>query len=192
LREIARVGRDGFYKGWVAEALAAEQKRQGGVISLKDLASYQPKFRTAVRGEFGPYVIFSMPPPSSGGVHVVEILNILEGFAGEVTDPYATAIVHRTASAMEMAYFDRATYLGDSDFTRVPVAGLVNQRYADDWRARISPTKATHLTTEKLQNPAKYESTETTHFTIADKAGNVVTSTQTINGWLGSGVVVKG
>ncbi len=192
LKEIAKKGPDGFYKGWVADALVAEQKRQGGIISLKDLASYEVKFRKPAQGDFGPYTIVSMPPPSSGGIHVVEILNILEGFSGDMGYPYSTSTVHRTASAMEMAYFDRANYLGDSDFVKVPIAGLTNQRYADDWRARIDPAKATHLSTEKLQNAFKYESPETTHFTIADKAGNVVASTQTINGWLGSGVVVKG
>lgn len=191
LREIARLGRDGFYKGWVAKALVEEQKRQGGLISAKDLESYEVKYRTAVHGAYGPYEVYSMSPPSSGGVHVVEMLNVLEGFTDKALDPYAPQILHRTASTMELAYFDRANYLGDADFVKVPVAGLTSQRYADELRKRIDPAKALHLTSEKIVLPTKYESSETTHFTVADKAGNVIASTQTINGWLGSGVVVK-
>ncbi|HRI62966.1 MAG TPA: gamma-glutamyltransferase [Polyangium sp.] len=192
LREISKAGRDGFYKGWVAKALVEEQKRQGGFITAKDLESYEVKYRTAVHGVYGPYEVYSMSPPSSGGVHVVEMLNILEGFGDKVTDAYGPQILHRTASSMELAYFDRANYLGDSDFVKVPVAGLTSQQYADELRKRIEPDKALHLTAQKVVFPTKYESHETTHFTIADKAGNVVASTQTINGWLGSGVVVKG
>jgi gamma-glutamyltranspeptidase/glutathione hydrolase len=192
LREIARKGRDGFYKGWVARALLAEQKRQGGLITAEDLAGYQVKFREPVHGEYGPYTVFSMPPPSSGGIHVIEILNILEGYSGEALDPYGPTALHRTASAMAMAFFDRARYLGDPDFVRVPVAALTSQRYADDWRRRIPPQTAVHLTPTDVPDAFRYESPETTHFTIADAEGNVVSSTQTVNGWLGSGVVVRG
>jgi gamma-glutamyltranspeptidase/glutathione hydrolase len=192
LREIAKTGRDGFYKGWVADALVAEQKRQGGVITAKDLTSYEVKFRKPVQGEYGPYTILSMPPPSSGGVHVVQMLNILEGYTSPGPDPYAAPAVHHTASAMQLAYADRAKYLGDSDFVRVPVLGLTSQRYADGLRRHITEDKALRVSTNRLEDPLKYESPETTHFTIADREGNVVASTQTVNGWFGSGVVVRG
>lgn len=192
LREISTRGRDGFYKGWVAEAIVAEEARVGGLIAQRDLDAYEVKLRPPLRGDYGPYTIVSMPPPSSGGVHVLQMLNILKGYPQGTLAPYDPAVVHRTASAMQIAYYDRATYLGDSDFVRVPVRGLTSQRYADDWRRRIPEGAALHLTTDKVLDPQGYESTETTHFTVADRAGNVVASTQTVNGWLGSGVVVAG
>ena len=191
LRQIAGFGKDGFYKGWVAEAIVAEQQRTHGLITLEDLAGYQVKFRKPVQAAFGRYQVYSMPPPSSGGVHILEMLNIMEGFA-PTAEPYSVRSIHETVSAMQIAYRDRAKYLGDSDFGPVPVSGLVSKAYAADWRRQITADKALILGSDQLQDPLKYESHDTTHFSIADSQGNVVASTQTINGWFGSGVVVRG
>jgi gamma-glutamyltranspeptidase / glutathione hydrolase len=192
LRTIADKGRAGFYSGWVGQAIVAEEKKLKGLLTLKDLASYQVKTRKPVRDDFGRYEIVSMPPPSSGGVHVIEILNVLEGLPLEKTGPYSSESVHSTASAMQFAYSDRAKYMGDPDFVSVPLKTLTSDAYAKNLQGTIDPKKAKKYTEVQAPDAKKFESKETTHFTIADSDGNVVTSTQTINGWFGSGVVVSG
>jgi gamma-glutamyltranspeptidase / glutathione hydrolase len=192
LRAISEKGAPGFYAGWVAKALVAEQKQQGGLITQADLSGYQVKYRTAVTDDYGPYQVVSMPPPSSGGVHVVEILNILEQAPLADAGLYTPNSISWTTSAMQLAYRDRAKYLGDSDFVKVPVKALTSDAYADSLRATVDPAKAHKSTDIPGFDPFTYESKETTHFTIADSAGNIVSSTQTINGWFGSGVVVPG
>ncbi len=196
LRTIQKRGRDGFYSGWVAEAIVANQKKTGGLISLKDLAGYTVKFRKPVWGSFRSYKIASMPPPSSGGTHVIQILNILDGYPLEKHGPFSEQAVHWTASAMQRAYADRAAYLGDADFVKVPVAGLISKKYAALLRGKISSALAKPSRKVKEGNPwpysNPYESDETTHFTVMDKSGNTVSSTQTINYYFGSGVVVDG
>ena len=193
LRAIAAAGRDGFYKGWVAEALLEEERAIGGLITQADLDGYTVKQRTPVKVRFLDHDVYSMPPSSSGGVHVVEILNILEEegtLRGQ--DPYSATAIHRTAAAMQSAYADRAKYLGDSDFVTVPLAGLVSEAYAKAVARTIPQDRARRAGEVAAPEPFGYESKDTTHFTIADKDGNVVSSTQTINGWLGSKVVVPG
>lgn len=192
LHTISDKGAPGFYSGWVAKALIAEQKQQGGLITQADLTGYQVKYRPVVTDDYGPYTIVSMPPPSSGGTHVVEILNILEQAPIAGAGAYSATALSWTTAAMQLAYRDRAKYLGDSDFVDVPVKALTSDSYADSLRASIDPAKAHKATDIPGFDPFKYESKETTHFTIADHDGNIVTSTQTINGWFGSGVVVKG
>ena len=192
LRAIADKGPAGFYGGWVAKALVAEQKKQGGLITQADLTGYQVKYRPIVSDDYGPYKIVSMPPPSSGGTHVVQILNILEQAPLTEAGPYAASSLSWTTSAMQLAYRDRAKYLGDSDFVKVPVQALTSDPYADGLRALIDPSRAQKSTDLPGFDPNKYESKETTHFTIGDQDGNIVSSTQTINGWFGSGVVVAG
>ena len=191
LRTIAAKGRNGFYKGWVADAILKEQKRLGGWISQKDLNDYKVRFREPVKDDFGPYEILSMPPPSSGGVHVIEILNVLEEMPLAEKGAYAIDTIHATAGAMQLAYHDRAKYLGDPDFIKVPLKTLTSDVYAGELRKLLDPAKA--KTFKEVAPPNAFpESSETTHFTIADKEGNVISSTQTINGWFGSGVVVPG
>jgi gamma-glutamyltranspeptidase/glutathione hydrolase len=192
LHTIADKGAPGFYSGWVAKALVAEQKQQGGLITQADLTGYQVKYRPVVTDDYGPFKIVSMPPPSSGGTHVVEILNILEQAPIAQAGAYSATSLSWTTAAMQLAYRDRAKYLGDSDFVTVPVKALTSDPYADSLRASIDPAKAHKATDIPGFDPFKYESKETTHFTLADHDGNVVASTQTINGWFGSGVVVKG
>jgi gamma-glutamyltranspeptidase/glutathione hydrolase len=214
LRTIAAHGRDGFYKGWVADALLAEERDQHGLITQADLDGYAVKIRTPVMGDFLGYKVYSMPPPSSGGVHIIEIVNILEE-EGFDSGPYTALSLHRTAAAMQASYADRSRYLGDPDFVKVPVAGLTADEYAKEQARRIPPRQARHADELRAPGPdplryefegptapnnhpapapapARSESKDTTHFTIADKDGNVVSSTQTVNGWLGSKVVVAG
>ncbi len=190
LRTIAEKGRAGFYAGWVGQAIVDEEKKLKGMLTLKDLANYQVKTREPVRDDFGAYEIVSMPPPSSGGVHVIEILNVLEGLPLEKTGAYSAESVHSTVAAMQLAYSDRAKYLGDPDFVEVPLKTLTSDSYAKTLQATIDPKRAKKYTEVKAPDAKKFESKETTHFTIADSDGNVVVSTQTINGWFGAGVVV--
>ncbi len=193
LRTIAANGHDGFYKGWVADALLAEERDLHGLVTQADLDGYAVKLRTPVMGDFLGYKVYSMPPPSSGGVHIIEIVNILEE-EGFDTAPYTALSLHRTAAAMQASYADRSRYLGDPDFVTVPVAGLTADEYAREVARRIPPRQARHADELRAPgpDPLRHESRDTTHFTIADADGNVVSSTQTVNGWLGSKVVVAG
>ncbi len=190
LRAIAKEGRDGFYKGWVADAIVAEERRRGGLIRYDDLKRYNVIERLPIYGTYKGHEIYSMGPPSSGGAHVIQILNILEplniGHYG-IQDAMS---VHYTASAMQQAFADRARYLGDMDFVKVPLKELTSKEYAKKIREKIPRDRA--LLKEEVL-PGKfdgYESTETTHFSIMDKEGNMVASTQTINGFMGSGLVI--
>ena len=187
---ISKKGGDGFYKGTIAKAIIAEGKKLGGLITEKDLNNYKVVWRKPVSGFYLGYKVVSMPPPSSGGVHVIEILNILEEkkVRGK---PYSTENIHTTAAAMQRAFADRAKYLGDTDFVKVPIETLIDKNYAKKIANEITP-KARPSSELQEVSLKGHESNQTTHFSIMDKEGNVVTSTQTINGWLGSGVVVPG
>ena len=187
LRSIAKGGVDAFYKGDIARLIVAEQKRTSGLITLEDLAGYRVHIRAPVQTTFKNFQVYSMPPPSSGGTHVLQMLNII---GDQLKYPYDPLSVHKTASAMQIAYRDRAEYLGDPDFVEVPVDQLTSPSYAQKWSKKIG-RKALKLPPIGAEL-SPLESTETTHFTIADSQGNVVSSTQTINGWFGSGVAVEG
>lgn len=192
LRTIAKKGRDGFYKGWVADAIVKEERKRGGLIRYNDLSRYNVIQRDPVYGTYKDYEIFSMGPPSSGGAHVIEILNILEPLNIGHYGIQNHQAIHYTAAAMQQAFADRARYLGDMDFVRVPLQELTSKEYAKRVREKIP---ADHALTKDQVQPGKfdgYESTETTHFSIMDKEGNMVASTQTINGYMGSGLVIPG
>ena len=204
LKIISKKGRDGFYKGTIAKALVGEHRRLKGLMTQKDLDKYEVKYRDPIRGDYKGYEVFSMSPPSSGGVHIIEILNILRKDDLKTYGVQHSKTVHLRASAMQAAFSDRASYLGDTDFTYVPVTGLTSKKYADDVRYSIPENKALNSVWSNMNDPSKYEakedrelvnkyeSPETTHFTIADGKGNVFVSTQTLNGYLGSGVIVPG
>lgn len=191
LEQIARLGSDGFYTGKVARALVTTVKSRGGILSFKDLKNYKVKQREPVSATYKGLKVFSMPPPSSGGVHVIQILKMLEKFDLHSLKPQTAESVHLIASAMQKAFRDRAEYLGDPDFSQVPTADLVSDKYLEKMSGEISLNKTLKATDVKLV-PFPKESDETTHFTIADASGNMVASTQTINGWFGSGVIAKG
>lgn len=192
LKLIAAKGADGFYKGETARKLVKAVNEAGGNMSLQDLANYKAIARVPVKGDYRGYEIVSMPPPSSGGIHIVQILNILEGYPLKDYGQNSAQTIHLMSEAMQLAYADRAEYLGDSDFIDVPASGLTSQAYADKLRSLINPNKATPAATIKANNPLPYESDQTTHFSIVDKDGNAVANTYTLNFSYGTGLIAEG
>ncbi len=192
LRRISDKGEKEFYEGKTAELLVAEMAKHGGLISMEDMKNYSPTIRKPVHGTYRGYDIYSMSPPSSGGVHVVQILNILEGYPIGEYGHNSALTIHLMAEAMKRAYADRSLYLGDEDFVKVPLKGLISKDYAAKIRESISTEKATASSTIAPGKPQPYESNETTHFSIVDKFGNAVSNTYTINFSYGSGIVVEG
>ncbi|TKB27039.1 gamma-glutamyltransferase [Desulfopila sp. IMCC35006] len=192
LQRIADKGAVEFYEGKTAELLVAEMARHGGLITMEDMKNYAPAMRSPVHGTYRGYDIYSMSPPSSGGAHVVQILNILEGYPIAEYGHNSARTIHLMAEAMKRAYADRSFYLGDEDFVKVPLKGLIAKDYASKIRAGIDTEKATPSSTIAPGTPQPYESSETTHFSIVDKFGNAVSNTYTINFSYGSGIVVDG
>jgi gamma-glutamyltranspeptidase/glutathione hydrolase len=191
LELIAQEGADGFYSGRVADAIVRTVRSKRGLLSYRDLQTYEMVERTPVHGVYKGLKIYSMPPPSSGGVHVIQILKMLEPHNLQLMGPQSIEAVHLTANAMQRAFLDRASYLGDPDFHPVPVKELVDEGYLGKMSKLIHQKMA--LKAQDVKSiPLPYESSETTHFTIADEEGNMVASTQTINGWFGSGVIAQG
>jgi len=206
LKRIA-IDPDDFYHGAMARELAAAMHRGGGLITIEDLAHYEVKEREAVRGTYRGYEIISAPPPSSGGVTMIEALNILEGYdLGRLGSRSAPA-THLTAEAFRRAFFDRAEFLGDPDFSRIPVAQLIDKRYGAAWRESMDPARATP--SEKLRRPAIFSQLEqyarlhpepiaiaepnhTTHYSVVDPEGNAVAVTTTLNDSFGSRVTAEG
>lgn len=189
LEIIAEKGSNGFYRGKVADKIVKTIQKKRGLMTHKDLRSYKMKEREAVTGVYKGLKVYSMPPPSSGGIHVIQILKMLEPYDLKEMGPQSAEAVHLTAHAMQRAFFDRAQYLGDPDFHNVPVKELLNEGYLKELSKIIKSEKAIK---SMRPVPLPYESDDTTHFTIADKEGNMVASTQTINGWFGSGVIAQG
>jgi gamma-glutamyltranspeptidase/glutathione hydrolase len=195
LRAIADGGADAFYKGAIADLIAADMKANGGLISKEDLAAYQARERAPVKGTYRGYDIVSMPPPSSGGVALLQMLNILENFDLKSKGQFSTATIHLQVEAMRRAYLDRARHLGDPDFVEVPVARLTSKAYAKTLAAGIDQQNATRsvdLGRDIVTKPQPAEPDETTHFSVIDRNGMAVTSTYTLEGGYGSHVVVKG
>jgi gamma-glutamyltranspeptidase / glutathione hydrolase len=194
LRAIADDGADVFYKGWIADRIAEDMKANGGIITKDDLARYKAKERVPVRGTYKGYDIVSMPPPSSGGVVLIEMLNIVEPLDLKAKGLLTPPALHLQIEAMRRAYLDRARHLGDPDFVDVPVTRLTSKNYARTVSATISTNKASssvELGKDIVTVPAD-ESSETTHFSVLDRNGLAVTSTYTLEGSYGSHVVVKG
>jgi gamma-glutamyltranspeptidase/glutathione hydrolase len=192
LRRIKERGPREFYEGRTAELLAAEMKAGGGLITPEDLKEYRPVERRPLRGTYRGYEIITMPPPSSGGVALLEMLNILERYPLAGMGHNSTERYHLLIEAMRRAFADRSELLGDPDFVRVPVRGLTSRAYADERAKSIDPARATPSAEVRAGSPAPYEPVETTHFTIVDGAGNAVANTYTLNGAYGSGVTASG
>jgi gamma-glutamyltranspeptidase/glutathione hydrolase len=192
LTRISENGIKEFYEGKTAELLVAEMAKHGGLITMEDMKNYTPGFRTPVHGTYRGYDIYSMSPPSSGGTHVIQILNILEGYPIAEYGHNSAKTIHLMAEAMKLAYADRSQYLGDEDFVKVPLKALTSKKYAESLRQKIDPAKATDSSTIAPGKVLPYESNETTHFSIVDKFGNAVSNTYTINFSYGSGIVVEG
>ena len=192
LKRVRDKGFDGFYKGITAALIAAEMQRGGGVLNADDLASYRAIERKPVRASFRGYDIVSAPPPSSGGVHVSQILKLLEPYPIEDMGHNSAAYLHLLIESMKLAYADRSEYLGDPDRTTIPIATLTSEPYLEKRRELIKDDEATPSEIIKPGDVGDYESTETTHFSVVDQFGNVVTNTYTINFSFGSGIVVPG
>jgi gamma-glutamyltranspeptidase/glutathione hydrolase len=192
LMRLQRSGPKEFYQGRTAQLIAADMKRNNGLITLADMRAYVAKEREPLHGSYRGHEVISMPPPSSGGAVLLEMLNILEGFEMGKYDWASSERYHLTAEAMRRAFADRAEYMGDADFVKVPVAGLIDKSYAEKLRQTISLERASSSTEVSAGRPIGYESEETTHFTVADAQGNAVANTYTLNDSFGSGVVAKG
>lgn len=192
LEAIGRDGERAFYEGRVAEQIVASVRAAGGQMSLEDLKSYRAIERAPLHGTYRGHEIVSVPPPSSGGVHIIELLNLLEGFPLASLGADSAAAIHLMAEAMKIAYADRAEYLGDPDYVKVPVSGLISKAYAERLRARISASRARPAGEIKPLNPVPYESDQTTHFSIVDSDGNAVSNTYTLNFSYGLGLVAEG
>jgi len=192
LQRIADKGVKGFYEGETARLIAEEMQRNGGLITQQDLREYEPTIREPVHGTYRGHDIFSMSPPSSGGTHIVQILNILEGYPISDWGHNSARTIHHMAEAMKLAYADRSQYLGDTDYVDVPLAGLTSKAYAQGLRETIRPDQARPASEIDPGEPAAYESSETTHFSVVDRWGNAVSNTYTINFSYGSGITVAG
>ena len=192
LEQIRDYGQKGFYDGKVAELLTKQMKEMGGYITKEDLKKYRPVERKPVTGTYRGYEVVSMPPPSSGGIALIELLNILENYNIDRDDWGSSKHIHRLVEAMKYTYADRTAHLGDEDFYPVPKKMLLSKKYAKKIYESISDT-ATPSKKIKEGDPSKFtESTETTHYSIYDKSGNAVSVTTTINSAYGSKVVVEG
>jgi len=201
LRKIGRRGKKAIFEGEFAKSMAAEVKRLGAELDEKDLASYKVRWKHPLQGSYKGFEIYGMPPPSSGGVHVIQILNLLENDSLKNFGHSSTKHLHLSAATMQMAFADRAKFLGDDEFTLVPLKGLGSKSYALKLRQKIDLGTA-RKSKDVLEGDAwnfenekpieKEESTQTTHFSMMDNQGNMIASTQTINGYFGSGVVVPG
>jgi len=192
LGRVERQGAREFYTGRTAELIAADMKANNGLITLEDLKSYQPKERTPLRGTYRGHEIITMPPPSSGGIVMLQVLNMLEGDDVKSLGYNSAAKYHLLAESMRRAFADRAEFMADPDFADVPFARLIDKNYAKQRRASITATKASSSRDIKHGEVAGSEGTETTHYTVVDAAGNVVTNTYTINDLYGSRVTAKG
>ena len=189
---LQRFGPNEFYEGETARLIVADIKRNHGLMTMEDLRGYVAKERTPVRGNYRGYEIISMPPPSSGGAVLIQMLNILEGFDLQKLEASSSDRYHLMAEAMRRAFADRAEYMGDTDFVKVPVPGLIDKAYAATLRATINTERASTSEEVRAGRPAGYESEETTHFTVVDADGNAVSNTYTLNNSYGSAAVAKG
>ena len=192
LETIAANGAAGFYLGPVAQKIVEAVNAAGGRMTIEDLANYRALERQPVRGTYRGYDVVSMPPPSSGGAHVIEILNILEGFPLAAQGLNSAASLHELAEAEKLAYADRAAWLGDPDFVKIPLAGLTSKTYAEHLRALIAPDRSRPAADIRPGEPERYESDQTTHFSVVDSDGNAVANTYTLNLPYGSGLVAEG
>src|SRR5262249_39707508 len=194
LRSIATEGPDAFYKGWIADRIAEDMAANGGLITKDDLAAYQAKERAPVTGTFRGYSIAAMPPPSSGGVAMIEMLNMLEAFDLKAKGAASAEAKHLEIKVMRRAYLDRARFLGDPDFVQIPLATLLSKDHARELAASIRTDKASSSLElgKDIVTAAAQEPDETTHFSVIDRDGMAVSNTYTLEGGYGSRVVVQG
>ncbi|HXG94519.1 MAG TPA: gamma-glutamyltransferase [Blastocatellia bacterium] len=181
-----------FYEGKTAQMIVADMKANGGLITERDLKEYEPTIRQPLKGTYRGYEIITMPPPSSGGAALLEMLNMLEHYDLAQYGPGSSDALHLIIEAQRRAFADRAEYMGDADFVKVPVGGMISKKYATELIKTIDEEKATPSSKIKAGKPQAYESENTTHFTVIDAEGNVVSNTYTLNNSYGSGVTARG
>ena len=192
LRQIAENGPQAFYEGAIAEKILASMKKNNGLITQEDLSKYRVVVREPVRGTYRGYEIVGMPPPSSGGIHIIQMLNILEGYSLKEMGQNSAQVLHLMAESMKLAFADRSKYLGDPDWWHIPIRGLTSKNYAKRLRHGIDPKTPRPSANISPETPNPYESEETTHFSVMDRFGNVVSNTTTLNSSFGSGLVPEG
>lgn len=190
LTKILKEGKKAFYEGEIAKKIADEVQKQGGLMTVEDLKNYTIEEREPVVGKYRDYTIISCPPASSGGTHIVQLLNMVENYDLKAMGDNTPESWHIWAESMKQAFADRAEYMGDTAYVKVPLKGLTSKEYAKEVVKKIDLEKAGKDI--KIGDPSKYESGSTTHFSVMDKDGNMVAVTQTINYFFGSGVVVPG
>ena len=192
LKQIKEKGSDGFYKGKVAELFVDQVQKDGGYVALKDLEDYQSVEREPVKGNYRGYEIVSMAPPSSGGVCLIELLNILENYSFSKDEWGSSSYIHKLVEAMKYVYADRSKHLGDPDFYEVPISSLLSKQYAKEIFNKIKDTATPSSKIHPSDNFSLKESNETTHYSVYDKDGNAVSTTTTINSYYGNKIVVEG
>ena len=190
LKEISAKGTDGFYKGWVAKALVDSSQAGKGIITQADLDKYKTRELAPIECDYRGYHVVSAPPPSSGGVVICQIMNILEGYPMADLGYHSAQGLHYQIEAMRHAYVDRNSYLGDPDFVKNPIEHLLDKNYATKLRNAIQPQKA-GVSAELKPGVAPHEGSNTTHYSIVDKWGNAVSVTYTLNDWFGAGVMAS-
>jgi len=190
LKEISAKGADGFYKGWVAKAIVDSSQAGKGIIVQADLDTYKTRELAPIECDYRGYHVVSAPPPSSGGVVICEIMNILEGYPMKELGYHSAQGLHYQIEAMRHAYVDRNSYLGDPDFVKNPIDHLLNRDYAAKLRAAIEPQRA-GISQDIKPGVAPHEGNNTTHYSIVDKWGNAVSVTYTLNDWFGAGVMAS-
>jgi gamma-glutamyltranspeptidase/glutathione hydrolase len=189
---LQKFGPNEFYEGQTAKLIVADMKANNGLMRMTDLRGYVAKEREPLRTQYRGYEVISMPPPSSGGAVLIEMLNILEGYELAKFDAASSERYHLMTEAMRRAFADRAEFMGDTDFVKVPIAGLIDKSYAAKLRDSINMSKASASVEVSAGQPVGYESEETTHFTVIDAEGNAVANTYTLNNSYGSAAVAKG
>ncbi len=192
LKRIRDIGRDGFYSGLTGKTLLNEMKRGNGIITEQDLYDYKAEFRNPLKTNYRGYVIFSVPPPSSGGIILFQLLGMLEPYSLKQLGYHSAKAIHLIVEAERRSFADRAQYLGDPDFINIPVAGLLNKKYLISRMATFNENSASASALISNGFPAGYESEETTHFSVVDAMGNAVSTTTTLNGSFGNSIVVDG
>ncbi len=192
LKLIAKHGSPVFYQGKIGDKIIAQIQNNQGIMQKSDLESYKVIERTPIVGDYRGYQVVTMPPPSSGGVHIVQMLNILEHYPLAEFGVNSAQTIHYLAESMKLAYADRSQYLGDPDFVQVPVTGLTSKKYAAMLAKRISANMARPSAAIQPNNPLSYESDQTTHYSVVDQYGNAVSVTYTLNFNFGNGIVAAG
>ncbi len=193
LGQISKHGPDAFYKGKIAEKIVECMKVGGGLITLDDLASYKPVIREPVHGTYRGYDVYSMPPPSSGGVHLIQMLNVIEKFPKGLYGHNTAKTIHTLVETMKLAFADRSKYLGDPDFVMVPVAALISKDYASELHSKLNTERATPSDEISPGTPgSNKKGVDTTHFSVIDRYGNAVSNTYTLNFSYGTKLTVPG